>query len=81
MFFPWWEHDEYEIKTTHLKYGDLDDEERALLADYPKLTMAKLAWRRRIATEATPTPRSFKEEYPMSQEEAFLSTGYNACSP
>ena len=47
MFFPWWEHEEYAIKTTHLKYIDLDDDERELLSAYPKMTIPKLAWRRR----------------------------------
>jgi hypothetical protein len=76
MFFPWWEHEEYEVKNTHIKYSDLDDEERALLADYKKMTLPKLAWRRR-KLQSYANPEKFKEEYPMSQEEAFLSTGYN----
>jgi hypothetical protein len=76
MFFPWWEHEEYAVAKTHLKYGDLDEEERDLLSTYPKLTMGKLAWRRRKLTTYA-NPEKFKEEYPMCPEEAFLSTGSN----
>jgi len=76
MFFPWWEHKEYEIKDTHLAYRDLDDEERELLQLYPKMTIPKLAWRRR-KMQSYANPDTFKEEYPNSWEEAFLSTGTN----
>ena len=76
FFFEWWKHDEYEIKNTHLKYKDLDDEEKELLDQFPELTLPKLAWRRRkIASYQN--PETFKEEYPNSMEEAFLSTGSN----
>ena len=76
FFFEWWKHDEYEIKTTHLKYKDLDEEEKELLDQFPELTMPKLAWRRRkIASYQN--PETFKEEYPNSMEEAFLATGSN----
>ncbi len=76
FFFEWWKHEEYEVTTTHLKYGDLDEEEKELLDTYPAMTIPKLAWRRRkIATYQN--PETFKEEYPNSMEEAFLSTGSN----
>jgi len=76
FFFEWWKHDEYEIKTSSLSYGDLDDDERELLDLYPEMTLPKLAWRRRkIASYQN--PETFKEEYPNSMEEAFLSTGSN----
>lgn len=76
FFFEWWKHDEYEIKTTHLKYKDLDEDEKELLDTYPALTIPKLAWRRRKISSYQ-NPDTFKEEYPNSQEEAFLSTGFN----
>lgn len=76
MFFPWWAHQEYEIPQTHLTYRDLDDDERELLITYPQLTIPKLAWRRR-KMQTYANPEIFKEEYPNSQEEAFLSTGHN----
>jgi hypothetical protein len=76
FFFPWWKHDEYEIKTTHIKYRDLDDDEREMLDQFPEMTLPKLAWRRRKLQSYT-NPEKFKEEYPNSMEEAFLSTGSN----
>ncbi len=76
MFFPWWEHDEYEIKKTHLRYAELDDEERDLLSAYPKMTIPKLAWRRR-KLQGYANPEQFRQEYPVSMDEAFLSTGFN----
>ncbi len=76
MFFPWFEHDEYEIPGHHLTYSDLDDDERDLLAAYPKLNLAKLAWRRRKISGYV-NPQTFCEEFPMCPEEAFLSTGSN----
>ena len=75
FFFPWMDHDEYQ-RETHIKYKDLDDDERELLELYSEMTIPKLAWRRRkIASYQN--PETFKEEYPCSMEEAFLSTGSN----
>ena len=76
MFFPWWEHEEYSIPGASLAWRDLDDEERDLIITYPKMTLSKLAWRRRKLTTYS-QPELFKEEYPNSAEEAFLSTGTN----
>lgn len=76
MFFPWWEHDEYEVKNTALRYQDLDEEERDLLAAYPKMNYKKLAWRRRKLVTYT-NPTTFKEEYPVCESEAFQATGKN----
>ena len=76
MFFPWWMHKEYEIPASTLQFGELDEEERELLRLYPKMTIPKLAWRRR-KMQSYLNPELFKEEYPNSWEEAFLSTGYN----
>ena len=83
MFFPWFLHAEYEIPGHHLRYSDLDDEERGLvellLAEGidPERVLAKLAWRRR---EIAATPRGlegFHETFPCTPTEAFLSTGAN----
>ena len=76
FFFPWWKHEEYERADTHLKYSHLDDDEREMLDIYPEITLPKLAWRRRKLTGYN-NPETFKEEYPNSMEEAFLSTGSN----
>jgi hypothetical protein len=87
MFFPWWMHDDYQIRDHHLRYQDLDEEERQLLElygpagaknPYPEggLTMAKLAWRRRKMS-AYNNLDDFKANYPMDPEEAFVATGVN----
>ena len=76
MFFPWWMHTEYEIPATTLTYQELEDDERELLRLYPMMTIPKLAWRRR-KMQSYVNPETFKEEYPNSWEEAFLSTGFN----
>jgi|HubBroStandDraft_6_1064221.scaffolds.fasta_scaffold00184_13 hypothetical protein len=87
MFFPWWMHDEYQIRDSHLRYQDLDDEERQFLDEYgpggPKnqypeggLTISKLAWRRRKMSTYNDM-NEYRANYPMDPEDAFLSTGVN----
>ena len=83
VFFPWYLHHDYELAGHNLTYADLDDEERRvvehLLAEgiEPERVLPKLAWRRR---EISKTPRGidgFHEEFPLTPDEAFLSTGSN----
>jgi Terminase RNaseH-like domain len=76
MFFPWYMHNEYEIAKSTLQFGELDEEERDLLLCYRHMTIPKLAWRRR-KMQSYLNPEMFKEEYPNSWQEAFLSTGFN----
>ena len=76
MFFPWYMHKEYELPATSLQFGELDEEERELLVVYKHMTIPKLAWRRR-KMQSYLNPEMFKEEYPNSWQEAFLSTGFN----
>ena len=76
MFFPWFEHDEYAIGDSSLKYSELDPDERDMLDAYSKITIPKLAWRRRKALTYQ-NPEMLTQEYPNSMEEAFLSTGSN----
>lgn len=84
MFFAWWLHDEYEIPEHELSYGDLDEEEQALvsfLSDQetvdPRRILAKLAWRRRKIRGLPLGVEQFHEEYPTTPTQAFLSTGRN----
>ena len=77
MFFPWYLHDEYEIRGTHLQYRDLDDEEKELLDAFPEMTIPKLAWRRRKIASLPKKETGFHEEYPCTENEAFLATGSN----
>ena len=77
MFFPWYLHVEYAINGTHLTYRDLDDTEKQLLDTYPEMTIPKLAWRRRKIAGLPKKETDFHEQYPCTQDEAFLSTGNN----
>lgn len=78
FFFDWTENPEYEINPGH--DFELTDEERDLMALYPRLTIPKIAFRRyKIKNElgsAILDPRDqFKQEYPITPEEAFISSG------
>jgi Terminase RNaseH-like domain len=77
MFFPWYLHEEYSIPGSHLRYADLDDDEKELLDDFPEMTLPKLAWRRRKIAGLPRQETQFHEEYPCTEDEAFLSTGSN----
>jgi intein/homing endonuclease len=83
LFFKWTKFAEYEmdpgpnfIRTEHEEY---------LIKQHPELNNRKLAWRRwKISeTEAEPgfTPEQiFQREYPLTQREAFISSGKSAFS-
>jgi hypothetical protein len=78
LFFPWFDHEEYSIPTTTLKYHDLVKEERELAESY-NLSLGQLAWRRHtIKNDCLNDELQFQQEYPCTPNEAFLSTGTNA---
>jgi hypothetical protein len=80
LFFPWYKHEEYSFPKTTLRRQDLNQEERELLIRYAAdgMTVANLAWRRwAIQDTCLGDANQFKQEYPCSPEEAFLSTGRN----
>lgn len=80
LFFPWYLHSEYDIPETTLRYEDLVEEEREILKDYSNkgMTIGKLAWRRRtIKNTCLNDINQFKQEFPLTPSEAFLSTGTN----
>lgn len=80
LFFPWYKHSEYDFPNTTLQYKDLDRDEREILADFGDkgMTIGKLAWRRHtIKNTCLNDPNQFKQEYPLTPSEAFLSTGTN----
>jgi hypothetical protein len=78
-FFPWFDHNEYQIKDAQIK--DYDDDELALIRRFPdKITDAKLAWRRKMIgslnSEKGFSPEEmFKQEFPADDKEAFLFSG------
>lgn len=77
LFFPWFMHEEYSFPTTTLKFHDLNSEERKLATRF-NLTLGQLAWRRHtIMNDCLGDVDQFKQEYPCTPNEAFLSTGRN----
>lgn len=79
LFFPWYKHPEYLASHLGLPYhdlGKLDADERALVS--MGLSADRLAWRRwAIKNLAENDLKKFHQEYPTTDEEAFLSTGTN----
>lgn len=73
MFFPWYEHDEYnmEVPTDFT----LTDEEKELKQLYD-LKDSQIVWRRwAIRNNCGGDVEQFKQEYPSTDEEAFLTSG------
>lgn len=70
-FFPWWQAKDYEMAVD--KPLELDEAESALREAYG-LSDRKLAWRRQKIREMT-NPDLFDQEYPHSDEAAFLVSG------
>lgn len=78
LFFPWFRHIEYQIPNTTLLHRDLSKDERDLIQLH-ELTLPQLAWRRHtIQNDCLGDENQFKQEYPCTPNEAFLSTGTNA---
>ena len=77
LFFPWFKHDEYSFPQTTLTERDLLKEERELKTKF-SLSLGQLAWRRHtIQNDCLGDADQFKQEYPCTPTEAFLSTGRN----
>jgi|LGVE01.1.fsa_nt_gb hypothetical protein len=72
IFVPWCEMDEYSKTYTGFKLTDIEDN----LKKQHNLTNDQLEWRRwAIKNRAKGDIRQFRQEYPITPEEAFLSTG------
>lgn len=76
MFFAWWKHPEYTVKRHNLSQRMLTSRELALQERYG-LDLNQLAWRRRKIRTNNWDEDKFDEEYPVSPDVAFLSTGRN----
>lgn len=76
LFFPWFLHKEYTVRRTTLTQQQLSPAERDLVRNF-NLTMGQLAWRRRKIREENGDEDKFKQEYPCTWMEAFISTGNN----
>lgn len=74
LFFPWWEHYEYRMHTTLSGRSELDPDERQLLR--MGATYEHIAWRRwAIPNLAHGDMQEFMQEYPATDEEAFIVSG------
>ncbi|MDA4120188.1 MAG: hypothetical protein OK436_06330, partial [Thaumarchaeota archaeon] len=76
LFFPWFLHREYTVRKTSLKHDMLTSTERDLVRNFG-LTLGQLAWRRRKIREENGDEDKFRQEYPCTWMEAFISTGSN----
>lgn len=75
LFFPWWKHAEYSIRTTLSIRSELDADELQLLR--MGASFEHIAWRRwAIVNKANGVMEDFMQEYPATPDEAFISTGH-----
>lgn len=78
FFFPWWEHDEYEMPG---EISDYTEEEREIIAlmkeaGYDDETCErKINFRRYKEREFKANPLKLYQEYPSTDHEAFLASG------
>jgi len=78
FFFPWWQHDEYELEGVNFELTD-EEEAIALLmrqANIPEnKVIPKLNFRRYKQREFKSDPMLLYQEYPSTDYEAFLASG------
>lgn len=86
IFFAWWKHREYEmdlvggqmypVPSCVSDVAAFEGEERELQATYPQITKRKLNWRRwAIVNLCGNKLDTFRQEYPSTPDEAFLTSG------
>lgn len=71
IFFPWYCDPRYSLGSE--SFTDLSEEETRLMEAF-NLTVPQLAWRR-AKLKAMSQPELFPQEYPATDQEAFLSSG------
>ena len=76
LFFPWFLHKEYTVRRSSLKENQLTPTEKTLQRLHG-LSIGQLAWRRRKIRELNGDEELFKQEFPCTAMEAFISTGSN----
>ncbi len=76
LFFPWWMHPEYRMPIMTVSAANLNETEEQLLRI--GATMEALEWRRwAVPNLSQGNLDAFKQEYPSTPREAFLTTGRN----
>jgi hypothetical protein len=87
VFFPWWSHREYQLRLTKRQRTEILNSLTETEHDYVyngiewrdeihKLTPEQIGWRRWAIMEKTAgDERSFRQEYPATPDEAFLTSG------
>lgn len=78
VFYPWFAHPEYCLPLTpeaaRALDADLNHEERMLMLERG-VSLGSLAWRRMKIAEMSGSTDSFRQEYPATIMDAFLSSG------
>ena len=77
LFFGWWEHPEYRrpVEDRERLESTLTSEERNLIRQFG-VTLEQIAWRRwAIQAKCEGSEERFRQEYPATAEEAFLTSG------
>jgi hypothetical protein len=88
VFIPWFVHDEYTVKMDKLGDVEFTNEETKLMDDHPEwehvnplngrkaLTPGQVLWRRKtLATDCGGDINRFRQEYPLTDMEAFVTSG------
>lgn len=89
IFIPWYVHEAYTIQAPVSFERDLNEDERKLLEEEhteweyvnpetgrKTLSLNQLYWRRiTIATQCDHDEKMFRQEYPLTDEEAFIASG------
>lgn len=86
FFAPWHEDPEYRLEFAtsdeRNRFGRSLDHSESVLADRHGLTLEQLAWRRwKIRNDCGGSIPKFKQEFPSTASEAFLSTGAAVFDP
>jgi hypothetical protein len=76
LFFPWWKHYEYTARHNNLDPTiDFHTKDECWLRDNLGLDDDRLAWRRWKILELDGNEEKFREEFPATPDEAFISSG------
>ena len=78
IFYPWFAHSEYSLALSREEAerieATLEQDERRLMLE-ARLTLGQIGWRRAKISEMGGSVDSFRQEYPASIPDAFLSSG------